>query len=116
MWCLLEWRWDQGGTPYPFKEVSSPAGQGRALSLKESPVGTKISSLISPASGSALERAKKVVRDPGETVPRTAPGATIYCDLGDSAQLREPLSTFSKGGTQPGWRAPPVPVTQCGAV
>lgn len=65
MWCLLEWRWDQGGTPYPFKGVSSPAGRGRALSLKESPVGTKISSLISPTSGSALERAKRVVRDPG---------------------------------------------------
>lgn len=40
MWCLLEWRWDQGGTPYPLKGVSSPAGRGRALSLKESPVGT----------------------------------------------------------------------------
>lgn len=68
MWCLLEWRWDQGGTPYPFMGVSSPAGRGRVLSLKESPVGTKISSLISPTSGSALERAKRVVRDPGETV------------------------------------------------
>lgn len=38
--------------------VSSPAGQGRDLSLKESPVGTKISSLMSPASGSGLERGR----------------------------------------------------------
>ena len=45
--------------------VSSPAGQGRALSLKESPVGTKISSLMSPASGSGLERGKMVWRGRG---------------------------------------------------
>lgn len=92
--------------------VSSPAGQGRALSLKESPVGTKISSLMSPASGSGLERGKKVWRGrgAGEAV---AWDSTSWCGLGN--QLLEPLSTFSRGETQPGRRAP-VPVSRAGDV
>lgn len=49
-----------GETPYPLMGVSSPAGRGRALSLKESPVGTNLSSLMSPALGSGLERGKRV--------------------------------------------------------
>lgn len=53
--------WSRDGTSERHlihSRVSSPAGQGRDLSLKESPVGTKISSLMSPASGSGLERGR----------------------------------------------------------
>lgn len=62
VWYLLGWRLDWGEIPHPPKGVSSPAGWGRALSLKESPVGTKISSSMSPTPGFGLERGFGVLR------------------------------------------------------
>lgn len=90
--------------------VSSPAGQGRALSLKESPVGTKISSLMSPASGSGWGWGCWRSCSPGwhQVLP-----AGVACEA--SAQLLETFCTFSRGETRPGRRAP-VPVSQCRAM
>lgn len=39
MWCLLEWRWDQGGTPYPFKGVSISCWSGEGSVPERVPCG-----------------------------------------------------------------------------
>lgn len=50
--------------------MSSPAGRGEGSVPKESPVGTKISSLIFSAPGSGLERVEGVARVLGASEKR----------------------------------------------